>query len=195
MSQSKIADVKSKICAAVYATMARDAADGCAVLYWARGLPDYPPPLRLLDWEERQFMPSAFEDVDARLVSLAKERWATNGSIGLFVEDPRLAALAKQRGRNVRPIHEHLTQPAAWDQLWTVAAFYIREGSVGVTDVAREKFKSSAFAALTFSGGERPNDDPTVPAWLYGIVIGLDAASARIPPSAKLTAAKGQSQR
>jgi len=97
--------------------------------------------------------------------------------------------IAASRGVDVRAIPEHLINVAAWGQLWSATAFHVREGLVAVTEAARNKFETSAFGALTFRGGPRPENDPTVPAWMYGIVIGLDESSARVPIPNKLNVA------
>jgi len=175
-----------EICDAVFATVATDDADGAAALIWARGTPGYGPPLALVEWEESQFVPSLFTDLRDRLAEVAKKRRARAGSIGIWVEDHRLALLARMRGVDVHAIPEHLLGVQAWSGLWSSTAFFVREGLVAVADAARIRFESSAFAALTFRGGPRPPDDPTVPAWLYGIVLGLDEAASRPPEPAKV---------
>jgi hypothetical protein len=184
--------MKRKACSAVYATMCKDAGDECAVLYWMRSLPEDKPALVLLDWDRRQFVPQVFADADARLDAFRKDRLAGRGSLGTFVEEPNFAHIAKSRGYHARPIHEHLVAADAWDRLWASVAFYTREGAVGLTETA----KSKPFSALSFKGGPRPDDDPTVPAWIYGIVLGLDEASGRPPqPSVVPLKAKSGSQR
>lgn len=171
--------------------------DDALVTYWARGVNGYGPPLFFMDFESVQLMPQIFDQAQSRLEELALETRSRHSVLGVWVEGERLTQLVKARGIKAHVILEHLSKPDNWSGLWASAAMFVRDvpPKVAVTPRAAAKFERSAFRAREFRGGPRPDDDLSVPAWLYGIVLGLDETAKRPPPPARVVLSKGQPQR
>jgi hypothetical protein len=174
---------------AVYATMALDEGDTAAILYWARGVPGYGPPLTILDWSVEKMLPRTFEVAEDRLSELSQDRRSRHGSLGTFAEMKWVVSVEQRRGLRVMPVPDHLTKPEAWTQLWRQAAIYYRAGDVAISRLADERKYRDVLNPWDYRGGPRPDDKPAVIAWMYGVVLGLDEASADPvdPPKAKPT--------
>lgn len=168
-----------RFCDAVYATVVIDQRGYAAVLYWARNRTSGVP-LALVDWDLRPFRPDLWGIVADRLEAMAVECRARFGSLGIWTESLLLARQAEMREQPVLMIPDHLTDAKAWDALSLTATLHVHDGSVKVMEAAYRRTREAKFGALAWMGGDRP-DDPTVPAFLYGIVLGLDEASARDP--------------
>lgn len=165
----------------VFATVTLDDAGTAAVLYWARSR-NWGPPLTLVDWTRSQMLPDLWHEVDERLGKLVIERRASYGSAGAFVEGPEIAARAAAHGFQALPIIEHLTKPDAWKGCCQAMAYWRSARCVAVTNAARSKMDQEPFGALSFSYSARDEvTDPTVPAYVYGVVLGLDEALAKPP--------------
>lgn len=173
----------------MYAT-ASCAVDEVAIFYWARTR--YQPtvrPLVLLDYDVSQLVPSVWRHAEDRLSELGQDCRARYGSLGVLVEDLALARTLADRGFDTRPVPEHLARPEAWNQLWRAASVFMRVGDVGWSELATEKARPRGAdgpptvpcPARTFRGTPRDPDDATTAAYLLGIVLGLDEASARPP--------------
>jgi len=179
-----------KICDAVFATCVTDIRGQAAVLYWARTR-FFGTPLLLLDWAISQLSPQLWTGIQAQLQSFVTECRALRGSLGIYVEDEAMAVHAEELGVRAEPIYEHLTAKDRWTSLCQIAALAARGGKVGVTsramDTARAHPKRDELytPALEFRGGSRP-DVPTVPAFVYGVVLALDPTAATPPRPARV---------
>lgn len=172
------------MCSAFAPSFVRDSEGDAigAVFYWARtrSRPDLPP-LALLGFDVGQLVPLFWHNALWQLGEYERERRAIDGSAGVIVEDVALARAMQKQGLTASPVPEHLTKPEMWEYLCTSAVSSLRSGEVVWTIAAHDKAQTEACPARTFRGGPRPEGDPTVPAYLYGIVCGLDEHAA-IPP-------------
>jgi hypothetical protein len=168
------------ICDAIYGTVAADSRGQVAVLYWARSH-GYGAPLILLDWDVALLTAARWAVIDGEIGDLVTRCRARGGSLGLWIENEALAQQANARGCRAKAIPEHLTATDYWDNLSLVAGQYIDDGSVKVTRTVAAKIKVQPFGALPRRVPGPRADDATVPAWLYGIVLGLDEAAANPP--------------
>ena len=178
-----------------YAT-ASLAGDEAAVFYWGRTRhqPDLPP-LTLFDFEVSQAVPQVWQDALDRLSEVSRERRARYPHIGVVCEDLALARTLSARGMRVNPVPDHLTKPDMWEHLWHTAAVYVRAREVAWSVAAAERARTTACPARTFRGGPRPEGDATTPAYLLGIVVGLDEPSATPPRPARVRVIQGNRAR
>lgn len=174
----------------IFATLVPDASLNAAVMYWGRGVDGYGPRLTLLDYSVGQLTPKFWNTAAERLKVLSAERRARRGSLGIYVESEVLSQHAEGLGYPTMPILEHLVKSEAWPGLVAVAMAHLREGELGMPSELTQRVRSGTASApaqfLAYRGGERPKDDPTVAAFLYGIVLGLDFAASRPPRAAKV---------
>lgn len=179
------------ICETIFATVVPDEIGRLCVVYWAKAK-DYGHPLTCLDWELADFSAETWPNVAARVDELRTRCKARQPpSVVALVEGETLAHQANARGCVAVPIPAHLSAPDAWQGLATVAASSLASGEVKLTKTALAKAATdlngrSGFAGLPRRHPGPRSTDPTVPAWLYGVALGLDAASARPPPPAKV---------
>jgi hypothetical protein len=179
-----------RICDAVFATVVADDRGQAAVLCWARSR-FFGTPLVLLDWGVSQLAPGLWAEAQRQLLGLAAECRARHGSVGLHVEDESLAAQAEDRGVLTTPIYEHLTARDRWPSLCLTVSLAARGGRVGVTTRAMATARGHPrreelfTPALEFRGGPRP-EVPTVPAFVYGVVLALDPTAATPPRPARV---------
>lgn len=157
-----------------------------AVLYWSRNR-YFGTPLVLLDWDVEPLRPGAWLRAEAKLDGLARTNRARAASLGLWVETDAMLQAARAEGAgSARLVPKHATARAFWQELGLAAAVQLRAGNVGVTRAALDKRDALAdvapCGALRYNGEDR-GDDATVPAYLYGVALGLDEATARIPLS------------
>lgn len=136
--------------------------------------------------------------LDARLAELAEERHARVGSIGVFVEGAYFAKLAEIAGCAATAIPEYLAKAEAWGPMCQAAALHVGLDRVTISQMASERIESAENpapfrAALSASFGKRDEDDPTVSAFVLGIVLGLDETLARPakPKRAKVNSNRG----
>lgn|GEM_PF-6158819 len=179
------------VCEAVFATAVPDDVGRLCVVYWAR-CEAYGDPLRVLDWDLANFSADTWPNVAKRVEELRRRCGARQPpSIVALVEGETLAHQANARGCLAIPVPTHLTTQDAWQGLVTAAASHLADGNVKLTKTAWAKANSDLNGRGGFAGLPRMHpgprsDDPTVPAWLYGVVLGLDPASAKPPTPAKV---------
>jgi hypothetical protein len=187
MAQNLLTDATGfpTICDTVYASVVPDERGQAAILYWARCL-TYGQPLTLLDWRVEQLTAGTWAKVEDDLAAV-KPR-VRYGTSGMHIEGEALAQQAILRGASAKAIPDHLTKPEYWNNLWLIAGQYVDDGSVKLTRPAALKIRTSpaGFGALPRRAPGPRGDDATVPAWLYGIVLGLDPASAEPPDPARV---------
>lgn len=146
-------------------------------MYWARYL-HTGTPLVLLDWEVDPIVAESWRHIDGWLRDLGTMRRARS-QLGAYIEGPSLAAQMENSGFVANPIPDHLTKAEAWSGMCQVTAALLAGGQVGYTKAASDKMDARPFLdSAGFRGGNR-GDDPAVPAFIYGVVMGLDEFSAR----------------
>lgn len=164
----------------VYATAVLSPTRSLAVFYWGRA-EGYGKPLLLLDFTVAPLDDQSWRGVSERLTAVAQTRTVRKAVIGLFVEGEALAAQARGIGLNARPVPAHLTKPEMWHSMCQAVAAHMSAGSLGYTQSAAAMMDARPFLdAAGVASGSR-DDDPLVPAFLYGVVIGLDPVLARDP--------------
>lgn len=175
-----------KICDILFGTVCASAELGMAsALRWARCV-HYGHPLMLLDWETDKLSPQLWKNTEEGLLDDASKMKVRLGDgPHLWVEGAALAhqALAVLEERslvNSHVIPEHVVSPNSWDMLVLSSAFYMRSGQVKMSQKAFDKTKKQNFGALSFRGGPR-TDDPTIAAFIYGVVLALDPSVSRPP--------------
>lgn len=179
------------ICDATYATMCVNDAGRAATLHWAKS-EGYGIPLVLLDWENEPLMPVTVDRIGSRMAELADRCRVRYGALGLMVEDEAIAQQASYRDVPARAIPSHMLLDKFWQNLCTLAAFHVDSGSVKLSRIALRKVQEAnsrhnrGFAALPRVVPGPRGDDPTVPAWLFGIVLGLDEGASRPPEPTKV---------
>src|SRR5271165_1617847 len=161
-----------KICDAVFATCVADDRGQAATLYWARTR-FFGAPLLLLDWDVAQLEPKLWTNDQTTLVGFGRACRARYGSMGIYVEDESLAAQAEELGVRCETIYEHLVATDKWTSLCLSTTLAMKGGKVKIAKPADERTKSRAAGFLSFSGGPR-GEDPTVAAFVYGVVLALD---------------------
>jgi hypothetical protein len=184
------------ICDAVYATVAANEDGLAATLRWALSV-GYGRPLVLLDWDVAPLRPDTWGAAGSALENDAAQTRARGGSMGIFVEDPAFAQQALERGVYAQGIPAHIIAPAFWPNLCLLAAHHVDAGDVKLAGPAMRKIvetlpdgrKRRQFAALPRVAPGPRGDDPTVPAWLFGIVLGVDEGAATPPPPARVKVA------
>ena len=182
-------------CDYVFATAAL-CGDEAAIFYWGRTRHQPTlPELTLFDFEVAQAVPAIWQNAIDRLAEVSRERRARYPHIGVVVEDLALARTLHARGLRVHPVPEHLTKADAWEHLWHTAAVYVRAREVAWSRAAADRALTTACPARTFRGGPRPEDDATTPAYLLGIVVGLDEPSATPPRPARVKIIQGNRSR
>lgn len=162
-----------------FVTVVPDVRGSVAVMYWARSN-GFAVPLRLIDLFVGQLFPDTWGTIARRLEELSRDYHTRMGCLGGFVEGEVLTQHANFRGLESTVIPLWLTTPGYWPSLTVAATAYVRDGSVEIVPIAAEAVKRQASEVLNFDGGPRP-ERATVPAFLYGIAIGLDPAAAREP--------------
>ena len=150
----------------------------------------------LLDWELLLFRQLTWSRIADALEGYRHECRARFGSMGFFVENTAPARQMAGAGMVATAIPELLATTDYWEAMNLSAAFHIGAGSVKATLRAREKAEQDGgedtlnrpiLAPLAVNYRAKPrDDDPGVPAWLYGIVLGgLDETGARHAQIAK----------
>lgn len=177
-----------KLCDTVFATVVPHEAT-VAVLYWARSV-HFGLPLVMFDWSCGQLDARTWDTATEILAAAGDRMRARFGNSGAWVEGTGLAQQASAHGLPSRAVPAWLEHPDYWPRLGVAAAGYIRDGHIKLTDEALAKADRQAFGAVAYRGGER-GDDPTVPAFLYGITLALDESAATDPKIDQMTAVAG----
>lgn len=166
----------ARTCDVTYATVVSE--NGAyAAYFWARS-GTYGHPLTLIDYAAGQLLPPVWAELSERLSALTAEFHARYGSLGAWVETEALTAQAQIRGLRVaRVIPPHLRTPAAWNSLVVGATHYLRDQQVAKLGSVAPRLPADV---QNFRGGPR-GEKPDLPAFLYGIALGLDPAAADKP--------------
>lgn len=166
---------------AVFATAVLAPTRIIAIFYWTRSR-FHGKPLVLCDYRVGPLTASTWDDAERILQELIVERRSRyQMPMGLFLETEMLAMQASDRCPSARVIPGWLTRADSWHVMCQSAAGWLTRGDMGITTTAQERMRERPF--LNEAGiyaGARP-EDPTVPAFLYGVVLGLDEAAARDP--------------
>lgn len=194
-TQEPIYPEPPRTCDSLFATVCAVPERGlAAALRWARSS-GYSHPLMLLGWSLGQLSPSLWRDLETAFTSdQIAIRCRYGGGPHVWVEGAALAHQAESVLKiDSHPMPEHVVAADFWDTLVLSATFQIRSGAVRICRQAYEQTLEQPFAALTYRGGER-GDDPTIPAFLYGVVLALDPQAARPPIPIKIPSKAGSSQ-
>lgn len=157
-----------------------------AVFYWARSV-GHNKPLLLLDFDVEPLSAQSWNVVRLKLDNLVVERKVRYGVAGMWVEGESLAVQAFNAGIATKHIPHYLTKVELWHTMCQSAASFLSAGDVGYTHRAAESMQQRPF--LNASGvyaGPR-TDDPTVAAFLFGIILGLDEVLAKDPHPKPIT--------
>ncbi len=164
----------------VYATAVLSPLRLLAVFYWGRSQ-YFNKPLILLDFEVSPLVVNSWQRVEVRLGELTTERRARYGNLGCYVEGDHLVQHAQASGMPARSMPGHMVTDDMWNVVCQSAAGSLTRGELGYTQAASDKMDERPFIdALGVHVGPRPAD-PTVAAFLFGMVIGLDPVMARDP--------------
>ena len=166
---------------AVYATAVLSPTRLLSSFYWAR-TQHFGQPLILLDFEVEPLVKDSWDQLSDKLTVLTKERRARIGRpVGAFVESEILVERVRASGGRPHLIPGWLSSNDGWHALCQSAAGFLSRGDVGYTMNAKSRMDARPFlnAAGAYAGPR--TDDPTVPSFLYGVVLGLDEAAARNP--------------
>lgn len=172
-----------------------------AICYWAHSK-SFGVPLIMFDWSCEQLTSAVWSDAIVVLADAAERMRARYGSSGAWIEGEGLAQQAAGHGLEARAVPAWIEAKEYWPRLGVCAMANIRLGHyndaerspmsrVRLTDAAMAKTKRQAFGGLSYRGDER-GDDPTVPAFLYGITMALDETATK-DPKAETLHALGQS--
>jgi hypothetical protein len=181
-------------CDAVYATAVVSGTGQAARFLWARSAHGAGKPLVLLDFAVEYLSAAFWEDLTASLAAARVARRARYGSAGVYVEGEPIAEQARLGGTPAVPVPDHLTTADYWPRLCASASASMQDGAVGYTAEASAGMDRRPFLD-GFRGGPRDPDDPVVPAFLYGVVVGLDPSAAVPPRPARVTIVRGNRSR
>lgn len=152
-----------------------------AVFYWARSQ-HFGQALILLDFEVAPVEADTWEKIRAELKQHSAQRRARMGRpLGLFLESETLVAQGQACGLTAHLIPAWLTTKDAWVAICQSAASILVSGNVGYTRDAMTRMDARPFLDASGVAAGPRSDDPTVPAFLYGVVIALDPALASNP--------------
>jgi len=170
-------------CDVVYGTAVVSETSEIAVLYWARSR-FFGIPLVLLDYDVMNFGQMAWQRPVATLDRYRAHCGARLGSLGLFIENEALAAHVAGDGLDAAAVPDLLAAPGYWEALNLAAAYHVNAGHVKATNHVFDKagrasiddaLNRRVLAPLAPNYRMAPrDDDPTIPAYLYGVVLGLD---------------------
>jgi hypothetical protein len=167
-------------CDGVFATAVLSATRMLATFFWARYM-HYGKSLVLCDYEVGALDQNSWQHIENQLRMWRMGRSSRIPQSAVFVETEMLAAQIAATGVIARPIPGWLTKADSWNQIVQSAAAILARGEVGYTQMAHDRMDKRPFLneAGVVSGPR--GDDPTVPAFLFGVVLALDATSARDP--------------
>ena len=168
---------------AVYATAILSPTRLLATMYWARYEAAGPKPLVLCDYDVGPLAATSWRDAAQKLDDVRVERKSRlNYPLGFFVENDTIALKAQETTAiDARPIPSWLLTDEIWSTLCQSASLFLANKDIGFLAPAAERMTKRPF--LNEAGvatGPRP-EDPTFPAFLFGVVIGLDEIAARDP--------------
>lgn len=152
-------------------------------MYWARYGSAGPKPLVLCDYEVGPLTADSWRGAATRLNEVRFERKSRLAyPLGFFVENETIALQAQETTAiDARPIPPWLLTVDIWSTLCQSASLYLSSKDVGFLPPAAERMQKRPFLnAAGVSTGPRP-EDPTFPAFLFGVVIALDPIAARDP--------------
>lgn len=173
----------------VFATVAHSEGN-IAACYWMSSK-HVGVPLVMFDWFSGQFTPAFWTQLLGTLEAVRDRVRIRYDNLGVWTEGPSLAQHAAMNGIPARAVPDWLTTTEYWPRLAFSASCFIKGGFVKLTDNAQQKSSKQAFGGISYRGGER-GDDPTVPAFLYGVALALDE-SAAVDPKGELMHALSQS--
>lgn len=167
---------------AVYATAVLSITRSIAVFYWARSR-GHNRPLILLDFTVGPFAPDTWWSIGETLGRFHVERRARyHTPLGLWIEGEALAAQAFiGGGLDARMIPEYLTKDAIWHSMCQSVAAMLATDQLAMIEQAKASLDRRPFlnAAGVYAGPR--TDDPTVAAFMYGIILGLDVVLSKDP--------------
>lgn len=173
------------VCDAVFAVAVAGDDGRAAITLWSR-CEGYGIPLTLLEWSVEVLTAAAWDRIGERLNALLERCRPRGGTAGLWVEGEALAQQAESRGLRAKAIPAHVVAPDFWVNLGLIAGAYVDDGSVKMTRPAAEAMRTQPFAGLPRRAAGPRGVDPTLPAWLFGIVLGLDEAASRPPEPSRV---------
>lgn len=167
---------------AVFATAVLSVTRMLAAFYWGRSAHGAGVPLILLDFEVAPQVAGSWPGVAERLAALHSDRRArTPAPLGVFVESEILVPHVLAAGAVPHLVPAHLSSADGWHVLCQSASGQLAQDQVGYTAAAQAAMQVRPFlSAAGVMAGPR-TDDPTVAAFLYGVVLALDEAAARDP--------------
>lgn len=176
-------------CDCVFATAVLGPTRVLATCYWAR-FRSYGKPLVLVRYDRGPLTADSWGEAAEALARIATE-WRSRLPIpmGLFVETDVLVKLAEAAGVVAKAVPRHLVEAESWQPICQSASGHLAAGEVGYTRAASDEMDRRPFLdeAGTYAGPR--TDEPATPAFLYGVVLGLDEVLARDPKPRKVTRA------
>lgn len=139
-------------------------------------------PLILLSYEVEPLQADSWTRIYGRMLTYTKTRRARLGRpLPIWIEGETLAMQALSRMVNARMIPLHLTRDEMWHPICQSVSAILSQGMVGYTSEAAALMDDRPFlnAAGVYAGPK--TDDPTIAAFLYGVVLGLDEVLAKDP--------------
>lgn len=173
----------------VFATAVLSPTRVLAVFYWGRSMHGINRPLILFDFEVEPLVAATWTRVGGRLKSLTAERRARYGDLGVFVEGEHLAQLVADAGLRVQRVPAWLVTQDAWHAITQASATHMVAREVVYTDAAKASMASHPFLNASGVAAGPRGDDPTVTAFLYGVVLALDEALSHDPKPKKMVRA------
>jgi hypothetical protein len=153
-----------------------------ATFFWAR-YQMVGKPLVLLDFEVAPLDRRSWMRAADRLRTAVREtKSRTPVPLGMFVENHIVAAQVKaDAGLDGHVLPDWITANEAWATVCQSCAVSLVRKEVGVTKVAAQRMEQRPFLneAGVYAGPRM--EDPTVPAFLYGVLVGLDQTAAKDP--------------
>lgn len=180
-------DGRPTICDLVYAVAVPSDDGRLAATFWARIAGGYGRPLTLVDWEIYQVAADVWRDLGDRVENFRRSCGARYGTAGPWIEGEALAQRAVASGLDdAKPIPTHVAAADAWPSLCLSVARFVEAGDVRIARPALDKTRAGGFAGLPRKHPGPRSTDPTAPAWVFGIVLGLDEFAAKPPPPARV---------
>ena len=139
-------------------------------------------PLILLDFSRAPLEAGSWMAIQENLVRMSADRRSRHGRpLGLWIEGQSLVMQAFAAGIDARQVPDHLIRPELWHSVCQSVAVILTSGQVAQTAHADAQMERMPFlnAAGVYAGPR--TDDPMVPAYLYGVVLGVDEVLARDP--------------
>lgn len=166
----------------IYASAVLSTTRLLATFYWGRSLGQFNKPLILLEFAVNPLDDFSWRRCKLKLDELnVSRRVRSPVPLGLWIEGEALAVQALYSGIEARPLPPHLSKNEAWHPICQSVAGLLAQGQLGYTAAAAEQMDARPFldAAGVFAGPR--TEDPTIAAFLFGAVLGLDEVLARDP--------------